>query len=58
MTAKKKTNVFTLAGTIGDAILSSIPQAQLNKLDGNKQRQLLDAASVCAGQVVEVLDSE
>lgn len=58
MTAKQKANVFTLSDSIAGAIQSTIPDAQMKKLDGVQSQKILQAVAQCAGQVVSALEND
>lgn len=57
MTAKKKTNVFSVSEAIAAAIQDAIPPAQMAKLDGVQSQKILQAVAQCAGQVVSALET-
>lgn len=56
MTAKKKTNVFTVSEAIAASIQETIPPAQMAKLDGAQSQKILQAVAQCAGQVIAALE--
>lgn len=53
MTAKKKITAFELNQALATSIQTTIPAAQLRKLNGEQSQAILTACAECAGKVLE-----